>query len=73
MVKERYQRKIETDFVYDELPDGESWSCLVCENGHVEEIKDPTENLLWFCPECGSRRVVVSNPQTPKTTKTDKI
>lgn len=57
----------------NEYSENQRWIRFVCPNNHIEKIEDATDDLLWFCPECGKRRGIESNHIEPKNTKTDKI
>jgi len=45
--------------------------CSGC--GGWTEITDPTDMPARYCPECGERRRVKINAQTPDDTKTSRI
>lgn len=55
-----------------EKKDDERWVKVTCKNGHVKEIDDPSQDIDFYCPECGSRRMVHTNTKKPENTKSDK-
>ena len=46
---------------------------LECDECGTREDIEPTEDLLWYCSECGSRRRVDADYSTPSETQSDKI